>query len=469
MKRLLLAAVMVTAAACGSQEVVGSSTPTTPPGTSATTSTTAITPLLPAGTQRSLLTQARATWLANRPDSYAMTYAIGCECDGGPWVVRVDGETTVDAGRVDLGPGRDAPYGSVDAIFDEIEAVLDEGDFPVNAEYDANYGYPRSYIFNEPELPVDGGFTVRLTDFEANPGSTDPEQSRAFDQALLEWKNAGITTYDYIFTRGCFCPEEFVGPYAVSVRNGEVAGATFKGTDLFDIGILEIGRYDEIIKTVDGVFAEIERALREADTFTAEYHPLLGYPTNVYIDWIANAADEEVSYTIKNLRDPGAYPESCSTEGWEAELLDQPDLPPPVADTRRALFDAAMSCDFALVATVSDAADLPVQTSHGGSGPEYIWESEIDGVPVMRTIVEHLNLPYAESDSELGTIYVWPSAMDNLTSAQGDGLSAEEYEALLELYSIEALQEMFEFFDGYVGFRIVIAADGQWLLALAGD
>jgi hypothetical protein len=59
--------------------------------------------------------------------------------------------------------------------------------------------------------------------------------------------------------------------------------------------------------------------------------------------------------------------------------------------------------------------------------------------------------------------------MDNLTSAQGDGLSAEEYQALLELYSIEALQEMFQFFDGYVGYRIVIAADGQWLFALAGD
>jgi hypothetical protein len=185
----------------------------------------------------------------------------------------------------------------------------------------------------------------------------------------------------------------------------------------------------------------------------------------VYIDWIANAADEEIGYSIRSLRDPSRYPTTCSTDGWEAELVPQPDLPGPVETTRRALFEAAMSCDFGAIVAVSDAADLPVQTSHGGSGPEYIWQRESEGVSLMRTLVEHLNLSFAASEQS----YVWPSAMEYLTSPYGDGLSEEDYEALLELYPVEALEESFEFFDGFVGYRIVIAADGQWLFFIAGD
>jgi len=470
MKRLLIAALVVVAAACGTDESGGP--PTTIPAIATTTSTTPTTsapPTLPGATQRDLLMEARAAWLANRPGSYAMTYRISCECDGGPWVIQVAGGETVMAARVGVEPGREAPYGSVEAIFAEIEATLDGGEFPVDVEYYGEFGYPRSYIFNEPELPVDGGFILTVTEFEPDPTPVDSQPRRQFEAALGMWRAADLSDYDYSFTRGCFCPEEFVGPYAVTVLENRVAAASFQGTDLFDIDILEIGRYEEIVKTVDDVFAEIELALREADSFTAEYHPVLGYPTSVYIDWIANAADEEVGYTIRNLRDPADYPDSCSTEGWEAELAPQPGLPEPVAATRLALFEAAMMCDFAGIAAVSDAADLPVQTFHGGTGPEYIWQSEDGGIPLMRTLVEHLNLPYSSSTNELGEAYVWPSAMGNLTSPYGDGLPAEEYEALLEIYSVEDLEEMFEGIGGFAGYRIVITADGEWLFFIAGD
>jgi len=464
MKRLLIAAVMMTAAACGYQEVAATSTTTTSPTPSSTTTST-----LPGSTQADLINAAISLWRAAKPTSYEFTYNLACECDQGPWQVRVEGDDPVRATRLGPGPGDSIPYLSIEAIFNEIQVALAEGAVPVDVEYDDRYGFPQSYIWNGPELPVDGGFVLTVTEFVADPPKADAAQQDAFDQALARWSGGGFADYDYAFTRGCFCPEEFVGPYLASVRGGEVTAATFKGTDLFDIGMLEIGRYDEIIKTADGVFAEIERALLRADSFTAEYDPILGFPTNVYIDWIANAADEEVSYSISSLRDPSAYPESCSTDGWAADVVDQPGLPEPVAATRLTLFAAAMSCDFAQMAAVSDAADLPVQTSHGGSGPEYLWQSESRGVPAMRTIVEHLNLPYGVWGNELGTTYSWPSAMENLTSPQGDGLPADEYEALLELYPVEALEEMFEFFDGYVGYRIIIAADGQWLFALAGD
>jgi hypothetical protein len=83
-----------------------------------------------------------------------------------------------------------------------------------------------------------------------------------------------------------------------------VTAASFEGTDLFDIAILEIGRYDEIIKTVPGVFAEVERARLEADRVDVTYHPTHGYPTDVFVDWEQNAADEESGYLIEGLREP---------------------------------------------------------------------------------------------------------------------------------------------------------------------
>ena len=56
-----------------------------------------------------------------------------------------------------------------------------------------------------------------------------------------------------------------------------------------------------------------------------------------------------------------------------------------------------------------------------------------------------------------------------MTSPYGDGIPVEEYEALLELYPVDTLEESFELFGGYVGYRVVIAFDGEWLFAIAGD
>ncbi len=458
----LFAALALVAVACGAEEVAGpGTTHVDRPGT-----TTTIT--LPGATQQELLAEARLVWATNRPDSYELTYVLDCECDSGPWYVQVEGNETVLAGRVVPEPGAVAPYQSVEAIFTAIEIALADTEFPVDVEYDENLGYPRSYIYNEPGLAYDAGFVLEVTGFEANPSPGDAEQREAFANALRRWETAGIVDYEYQFTRNCFCPREFTGPYAASVQNGEVTLATLDGVDLFDIEMLEIGRYDEIIQTVDDVFAEVERALREADSFNAEYHPQLGYPTEVWIDWDLRTADEEVGYVIRFLADAGNLPDSCSTDSWEAALVEQPDLPEPVARTRAALFDAAMNCDFASLMAISNGGDHPVETSFGGSGAEVFAKEENRGVPAMRRLVEHLNLGYASDEPSL-TSYVWPAAFDDLTSPYGDGISAADYAALLELYTVEGLEESFASFDGFAGYRVVIGADGQWLFAIAGD
>ncbi len=461
MKRSLAAALFVLVAACGAEDTSGPAT-TAGPAVTTTTSTTT----LPGATQQELLAEARLVWKANRPDSYEVTYSLACECDGGPWFARVDGTEIVASGRIGPEVGGEAPYPSIDAIFDEIEATIAQDEFPVDVEYDQDFGYPRSYIFNEPELPVDGGFILTVTAFEANPSPGDPAARQAFEEALARWEDAGLADYDYTFTRGCFCPEEWIGPYQVAVRVGEIVRASFKGIDLFDVEMLEIGRYDEIIKTVPALFDEVERALREADSFTAEYHPRLGYPANVYIDWIANAADEEVSYSIEGLREPIEDLKNCSTTGLDIVLEPQPELPEPVAETRRAIFEAAMDCDVAVLAAMTNGPDGFSSSFESSDPPLVQWyDAERSGDGVLLRMVQHLNLDYialAGDESQ----YTWPSAFPLLKSADGTGLSSEEYAKLLSIYPIEDLDEMFVLYDSYAGYRIGISGSGQWLYAL---
>ncbi len=87
---------------------------------------------------------------------------------------------------------------------------------------------------------------------------------------------------------------------------------------------------------------------------------------------------------------------------------------------------------------------------------------------MIADVLRHLNVAY--SCPVCGsTVYVWPSAMTELTSPYGDGLPADEYAAILEVYTVEDLEVMCEGIGGYVGWRLSIDADGEWLLFLAGD
>lgn len=84
---------------------------------------------------------------------------------------------------------------------------------------------------------------------------------------------------------------------------------------------------------------------------------------------------------------------------------------------------------------------------------------------MVAAMARHFNLAYAETDET----YLWPSATVDLTSPSGDGLAEADYAGLLELYSVDELEEMFDVLGGYVGWRHGIDAAGDWRFFLAGD
>ena len=108
---------------------------------------------------------------------------------------------------------------------------------------------------------------------------------------------------DYRYTYGASCGMcVAIGPAVVEVRDGTVTSA------------MKVGEGDQLplaqvtaILTVPDLFALIARALaEEADALEVRYHPTLGYPVAVAVDWRFGLADDEVWHSVEGLRRIGS-------------------------------------------------------------------------------------------------------------------------------------------------------------------
>lgn len=157
---------------------------------------------------------------------------------------------------------------------------------------------------------------------------------------------------------------------------------------------------------------------------------------------------------------PGA---ACS--GWEAstDLIPQPDLPAAVAAKRTAIWDAALECDLAQLARL--LPDAFTYSFGGGDDPIGYWTArEDDGEPVLYLLAELLNRPFGVQVAGDITYYVWPSVFAEDWASVGE----KERDALRPLYNDEDFAG-WDAFGGYIGYRIGITADGEWVYFVAGD
>jgi len=163
---------------------------------------------------------------------------------------------------------------------------------------------------------------------------------------------------------------------------------------------------------------------------------------------------EEPSTTV-----PAA--ETCSTAGIRITLADQ-DLPPKVAATRKAIFDAAVACDYRALAALTGPNFSYSFGAEKGDVSAYWHKQEDDGVPVMKYLVQILNLPNVERPADGGTTYTsWPSA-DQDVRTQAD------WDALKGVYTDEQVAA-FQKADLYTGYRAAITESGDWMYFVAGD
>lgn len=129
------------------------------------------------------------------------------------------------------------------------------------------------------------------------PGFT----SFAFEQFKINyrlWRRQRIPNYRYEFTRSCYCFPKATELVIIEVRNGVTTSITSKET-----GKPVDAQLFQKYNTIPKLFNIIRNALiRKAANLTVQYDPIIGYPTQINIDYDRRIADDEIFFTIKNLQ-----------------------------------------------------------------------------------------------------------------------------------------------------------------------
>jgi hypothetical protein len=119
-----------------------------------------------------------------------------------------------------------------------------------------------------------------------------------FSQNQKKWNDANITHYRFELSIGCFCAFHDQMPLTVEVQNGESVSITnSSGTVVTktDPSFENFSRY----ATIDRLFTELKADQGgKADEVTVKYDATYGFPTDINIDFIKNAVDDELSLNV---------------------------------------------------------------------------------------------------------------------------------------------------------------------------
>lgn len=122
-----------------------------------------------------------------------------------------------------------------------------------------------------------------------------------FDQNKATWDNANISHYRYTLSVSCFCAFMDEMPVTIEVENDQVVSITsVKGTSIDSSNTLVYPAV-EPYTTIDAMFEQLKTAQAEAEEITVVYDPTYGYPSSIAIDYIKQAADDELYLTIEKF------------------------------------------------------------------------------------------------------------------------------------------------------------------------
>lgn len=116
-------------------------------------------------------------------------------------------------------------------------------------------------------------------------------------QSKRLWAKQKIANYRYTLSRSCFCVPEARQPVKIEVRNGKVTSLVAANSGKA-VNPEYFSKYDSIPKLFDIVQDAIAK---KAHRISVTYHPTLGYPTKIEIDYDQQMADEELYVTVENL------------------------------------------------------------------------------------------------------------------------------------------------------------------------
>jgi hypothetical protein len=120
-----------------------------------------------------------------------------------------------------------------------------------------------------------------------------------------KWTQSGVTDYTFTLRMDCFCAIN--GPVRVVVVADSARQVTMESTG----EVLNAPWIPTIKKLFDFIDQQIARP---AAVLQVTYDPTLGYPTRIVADPIANAVDDEVTYTVSNVT-PTVQPHHSLVQG----------------------------------------------------------------------------------------------------------------------------------------------------------
>lgn len=113
-----------------------------------------------------------------------------------------------------------------------------------------------------------------------------------------KWQKAKIDHYSFALHVGCFCVFRSQMPMTVEVQNNEVVSITDvngQAVSLTDPNSEFILQY----ATIDRIFSELgSDSVRNADKLTVTYDSTYGFPTEISIDFIELAMDDELYLSV---------------------------------------------------------------------------------------------------------------------------------------------------------------------------
>ena len=121
------------------------------------------------------------------------------------------------------------------------------------------------------------------------------------EQNQEKWQNANISHYRYHLFISCFCVFTQDMPLIIEVQDGQVVSMEFQSGNEIDASNHEL--FDKYA-TIDRLFAELEADLNgAADEVIAKYDATYGFPTEVTIDFVKEATDDELYLTLSNFEE----------------------------------------------------------------------------------------------------------------------------------------------------------------------
>ena len=128
------------------------------------------------------------------------------------------------------------------------------------------------------------------------------------ERAREKWQNTNISHYRFKLFFGCFCAFSQDMPLNIEVKDGQVVSMQYQSGNEIDPNLLE---YFNRFTTIDRLFDEIESGFEikdnvdtagdKADEVKVTYDETYGFPTQINIDFIKNAVDDELSLQISEF------------------------------------------------------------------------------------------------------------------------------------------------------------------------